>query len=42
MAGAVLLNFDSQLFTSIIGGLYLFAVIVDVRVRERPEAILSL
>ena len=29
MAGAVLLNFDSQLFASIIGGLYLFAVIVD-------------
>ena len=29
MAGAVLLNFDSQLFTSILGGLYLFAVTVD-------------
>ena len=29
MTGAVLLNFDSQLFTSILGGLYLFAVTVD-------------
>ena len=28
MEGAMLLNFDSQLFTSVIGGLYLFAVIV--------------